>query len=79
MLKLKTVSNIKRFYLHLVISSIIYNYLKKDIDQIIIAGAFGSYLGILSSIEIGMFPDIPINRFHQIGNAAIISIYFSFH
>ena len=42
----------------------------KDIDQIIMAGAFGTYLDISSSIEIGMFPDIPINRFRQIGNAA---------
>jgi len=42
----------------------------KDIDQIIIAGAFGSCLDISSSIEIGMFPNIPINKFHQIGNAA---------
>ncbi len=42
----------------------------KDIDQIILAGAFGTYLDILSSIEIGMFPNIPINRFNQVGNAA---------
>lgn len=42
----------------------------KDIDQIIMAGAFGTYLDISSSIEIGMFPGIHINRFRQIGNAA---------
>lgn len=42
----------------------------KDIDKVIIAGAFGTYLDIKSSIEIGMFPRLSINRFHQIGNAA---------
>jgi len=42
----------------------------KDIDKVIIAGAFGTYLDIKSSIEIGMFPKLSINRFHQIGNAA---------
>lgn len=42
----------------------------KEIDQIIIAGAFGTYLDISNSIEIGMLPNIPINRFNQIGNAA---------
>jgi len=43
---------------------------ERDIDYIIIAGAFGTYLDISNSIEIGMFPNIPINKFHQIGNAA---------
>lgn len=43
---------------------------ERDIDRIIIAGAFGTYLDISNSIEIGMFPNIPINKFHQIGNAA---------
>jgi uncharacterized 2Fe-2S/4Fe-4S cluster protein (DUF4445 family) len=42
----------------------------KDIDKIVIAGAFGTYIDISSCMEIGMFPNIPINRFHQIGNAA---------
>jgi uncharacterized 2Fe-2S/4Fe-4S cluster protein (DUF4445 family) len=40
------------------------------IDQCIIAGAFGTYLDIADSINIGMFPDLPLERFSQIGNAA---------
>ena len=36
----------------------------------IIAGAFGSYLDISSTLSIGMFPPIPLNRFRQVGNAA---------
>ena len=41
-----------------------------DIDKIIIAGAFGTYLDVGNAIEIGMFPNIPPSRFEQIGNAA---------
>ncbi|MBW2032841.1 MAG: DUF4445 domain-containing protein, partial [Deltaproteobacteria bacterium] len=41
-----------------------------DIDQIIVAGAFGSYLDISSAIAIGMFPKLPLDRFNQVGNAA---------
>jgi uncharacterized 2Fe-2S/4Fe-4S cluster protein (DUF4445 family) len=40
------------------------------IDQFIVAGAFGSYISIKSAIRVGMFPDIPVQRFVQVGNAA---------
>jgi uncharacterized 2Fe-2S/4Fe-4S cluster protein (DUF4445 family) len=35
-----------------------------------VAGAFGTYISVPNAIEIGMFPDIPLERFHQVGNAA---------
>jgi uncharacterized 2Fe-2S/4Fe-4S cluster protein (DUF4445 family) len=41
-----------------------------DLDAVIVAGAFGTYLDIESGIEIGMFPDIPRDYFQQVGNAA---------
>ncbi len=41
-----------------------------DIDEFIIAGAFGTYLDVANAVEIGMFPDIPPERFFQVGNAA---------
>ncbi len=41
-----------------------------SIDLFIVAGAFGTYIDIQSAIRIGMFPEIPIQRFTQIGNAA---------
>ncbi len=41
-----------------------------QIDHFLVAGAFGNYLDIASAIEIGMFPDVPLERFSQIGNAA---------
>jgi uncharacterized 2Fe-2S/4Fe-4S cluster protein (DUF4445 family) len=41
-----------------------------DIDQVIIAGAFGTYLDVQSGIDIGMFPRVDRHRFKQVGNAA---------
>ncbi|MBU1052764.1 MAG: DUF4445 domain-containing protein [Proteobacteria bacterium] len=41
-----------------------------EVDEILIAGAFGSYIDVASAIEIGMFAAVPMNRFSQIGNAA---------
>jgi uncharacterized 2Fe-2S/4Fe-4S cluster protein (DUF4445 family) len=40
------------------------------IDEFIIAGAFGTYINIRSAIDIGMFPNLPQDRFTQVGNAA---------
>jgi uncharacterized 2Fe-2S/4Fe-4S cluster protein (DUF4445 family) len=41
-----------------------------DIEAFIVAGAFGTYLDIESSIRVGMFPPLPLDRFRQVGNAA---------
>ncbi|MFA7408508.1 MAG: ASKHA domain-containing protein [Anaerolineaceae bacterium] len=42
----------------------------EEIDQFIVAGAFGTYLNLDSAVKIGMFPTLPAQRFQQIGNAA---------
>jgi uncharacterized 2Fe-2S/4Fe-4S cluster protein (DUF4445 family) len=44
--------------------------MEQDIEEFLIAGAFGSYINISSAVKIGMFPDLPLERFHQVGNAA---------
>ncbi len=41
-----------------------------DLDEVIIAGAFGTYLDVQSGIDIGMFPHVDRHRFKQVGNAA---------
>ena len=41
-----------------------------DIKQVIIAGAFGTYIDVASAVAIGMLPSLPLNRFRQVGNAA---------
>jgi uncharacterized 2Fe-2S/4Fe-4S cluster protein (DUF4445 family) len=42
----------------------------EDIDEVIIAGAFGSYIDVSSAITIGMLPSLSLDRFRQVGNAA---------
>lgn len=42
----------------------------EDIDRIFVAGAFGNYINPRSAIEIGMLPDLPLERFIPIGNSA---------
>ncbi|MDF1514138.1 MAG: ASKHA domain-containing protein [Anaerolineae bacterium] len=42
----------------------------EDIDAFVVAGAFGTYLDLRSATLLGMFPRIPLDRFHQVGNAA---------
>jgi uncharacterized 2Fe-2S/4Fe-4S cluster protein (DUF4445 family) len=43
---------------------------EQDIDQVIVAGAFGTFIDVESAVKIGMFPDIPLERYNQVGNAA---------
>ena len=41
-----------------------------DLDRIVIAGAFGSYIDVRNALRVGMFPPLPPDRFEQVGNAA---------
>ena len=43
---------------------------EEDIDRVIIAGAFGTYIDVSSAVRIGMLPHLPRDRFTQVGNAA---------
>ena len=43
---------------------------EEEIDQVIIAGAFGTYIDVSSAMTIGMLPSLPLDRFRQVGNAA---------
>jgi uncharacterized 2Fe-2S/4Fe-4S cluster protein (DUF4445 family) len=43
---------------------------ENDIEQVIIAGAFGTFIDVKSAITIGMLPPLPIESFKQVGNAA---------
>ena len=46
------------------------NRSEAEIEQVIIAGAFGTYIDVASAITIGMLPRLPLSRFRQVGNAA---------
>jgi uncharacterized 2Fe-2S/4Fe-4S cluster protein (DUF4445 family) len=41
-----------------------------QLDRIVVAGAFGTYLDVDSALAVGMFPPLPRERFAQVGNAA---------
>ncbi len=41
------------------------------ISRVFIAGAFGSYLNLRDSIEIGLLPDLPPERYSFIGNSSV--------
>ena len=41
-----------------------------EIEKVIIAGAFGSYIDVESAVTVGMLPRLPLERFDQVGNAA---------
>ncbi len=43
---------------------------ESDINDIIIAGAFGSYIDVSSALDLGMLPPVPIEHVRQVGNAA---------
>jgi len=42
----------------------------EDIDEILVAGAFGSHINLESALQIGLFPPVGAKRIRQIGNAA---------
>ena len=41
-----------------------------DLDEFIVAGAFGTYLDLRSAVRTGIFPPLPLEKFRQVGNAA---------
>jgi len=42
------------------------------LDRVIIAGAFGRYINLEKGKVIGLFPDIPVEKFHFLGNGSLL-------
>ena len=42
------------------------------VQEVIVAGAFGSFLNIHNAIQIGLFPPLPNAQYRQVGNAAAL-------
>lgn len=40
------------------------------LDEVVVAGAFGTYLDVTSAVAVGMLPRLPKERYRQVGNAA---------
>jgi uncharacterized 2Fe-2S/4Fe-4S cluster protein (DUF4445 family) len=41
-----------------------------QLEKVIVAGAFGSYIDLSSAVTIGLLPPLTLDCFHQVGNAA---------
>jgi len=42
----------------------------EELDEIIMAGAFGTFLNLDTAVAIHLVPDAPLEKFNQVGNAA---------
>ncbi len=45
------------------------------IEQMYVAGGIGSGINMRNTVRIGMFPDLPLERFHYIGNSSLSGAY----
>jgi uncharacterized 2Fe-2S/4Fe-4S cluster protein (DUF4445 family) len=45
-----------------------------SIERVLIAGAFGAYIDVSSAIASGLVPELPLERFTQVGNAAGVGV-----
>lgn len=48
-----------------------------DVEQVLIAGAFGQYINVEKAIQIGLLPDMPWDRFHYLGNTSVLGAFYS--
>jgi len=44
----------------------------QDLEQVILAGAFGNFVNIDNAIAIGLLPDLPRDRYQFVGNASLL-------
>jgi uncharacterized 2Fe-2S/4Fe-4S cluster protein (DUF4445 family) len=44
----------------------------ETVQEVIVAGAFGSFINIPNAIAMGLFPQLPNARYRQVGNAAAL-------
>jgi len=50
-------------------------FMPSDIKHVAVAGGIGSGINIANAIRIGMFCDLPLERFHYIGNSSLAGAY----
>jgi uncharacterized 2Fe-2S/4Fe-4S cluster protein (DUF4445 family) len=46
-----------------------------DVEQVLIAGAFGQYINVEKAIQIGLLPDMPWDRFRFLGNTSALGAF----
>jgi len=45
------------------------------LEHVMVAGGIGSGINIKNAVRIGMFPDLPLEKYAYIGNAALAGAY----
>ncbi len=50
--------------------------LPEEVEEVIIAGAFGSYIDIEKANSIGLFPTLPNAQYRQVGNACLVGAHW---
>jgi uncharacterized 2Fe-2S/4Fe-4S cluster protein (DUF4445 family) len=48
-----------------------------EVEQVLIAGAFGQYINVEKAIQIGLLPDMPWDRFQYLGNTSVLGAFYS--
>jgi uncharacterized 2Fe-2S/4Fe-4S cluster protein (DUF4445 family) len=49
----------------------------EGVDRVLIGGAFGKYINVEKAVEIGLLPDMAWERFHFLGNTAVLGAYLA--
>ncbi len=48
-----------------------------DVSHMLIGGSFGKFINVEKAIQIGLLPDMPWERFHFLGNTAVLGAYMA--
>lgn len=53
------------------------NTAPEEVREVIIAGAFGSFLKVQSALDMGLLPQLPQAHYRQVGNAAVVGARYA--
>jgi uncharacterized 2Fe-2S/4Fe-4S cluster protein (DUF4445 family) len=48
-----------------------------DVEQFLVGGAFGQFINVEKAIQIGLLPDLPVERFRFLGNTSALGAYIA--
>jgi uncharacterized 2Fe-2S/4Fe-4S cluster protein (DUF4445 family) len=48
-----------------------------DVEEVLVGGAFGQYIDVPKAVQIGLLPDLPVGRFHFLGNTSALGAYLA--
>ncbi len=48
-----------------------------DVEQFLIGGAFGQFINVEKAVQIGLLPDLPVERFRFLGNTSALGAYIA--